>query len=105
MSLLVEMQNKKECTFIQLKGILDITTIEDFVTQIEVLPEVHSLILDFSNLEFIDSTGIGAIMELIYLAKENNFSIELQGMDEGIKQIFEVVGLFMIMKVLKREGA
>ncbi|WP_413305883.1 STAS domain-containing protein [Bacillus sp. 1P10SD] len=105
MSLIVEKRHEKKCAVIRIKGILDITTIEDFVTQIEVLPEVHSLILDFSSLEFVDSTGIGAIMELIYLARENNFSIELQGMDEGTKQIFEVVGLFTIMKALKREGA
>ncbi|MEH7440555.1 STAS domain-containing protein [Neobacillus drentensis] len=105
MSLTVEWQHEKEYTIVWVKGILDITTIEDFVTEIEQMPEVHSLILNFSNLEFIDSTGIGAIMELIYFAKENNFSIDLQGMDEMIEQIFEIVGLFTIIEALKKEGA
>lgn len=105
MNLNLDIQQDNDCAIIRINGIMDISTMDVFLNQLEKLPEVASIILDFSNLEFIDSTGIGAIMEIIYLSQEKNFSVDLQGMDESTRQIFEVVGLFTVLRALQKEGA
>lgn len=103
-SLTIHIEKNLDQAVVQINGTMDITTIEVFVTKMDKLPKVSQLLLDFSNLEFIDSTGIGAIMELIYLSQEQNFTIKLTGMDETIHKIFEIVGLFTILEALKKEG-
>lgn len=101
---MIDIEKNLDQAVIRIHGTMDITTIEVFVTKMDKLPQVSQLLLDFSNLEFIDSTGIGAIMELIYLSQEQNFTIKLTGMDENIHKIFEIVGLFTILETLKKEG-
>ncbi|MGX6443727.1 STAS domain-containing protein [Neobacillus sp. K501] len=104
MSLTIHIEKNLDQAVVQINGTMDITTIEVFATKMDKLAKVSQLLLDFSNLEFIDSTGIGAIMELIYLSQEQNFTIKLTGMDETIHKIFEIVGLFTILEALKKEG-
>ncbi|GIM45555.1 hypothetical protein DNHGIG_11040 [Collibacillus ludicampi] len=104
MSLTIDIQNQDIHVLFKVNGVLDITTIDVFSSKIDEIPSnFSSLVIDLSNLEFIDSTGIGAIMELIYLAQEKRFKIHLEGMDETTKQIFEIVGLFTILEALQKE--
>lgn len=103
MSLEVAIDYENDRAIIRISGILDISTIDIFSNQIDELQAISSLIIDFSNLEFIDSTGIGAIMELIYLAEEKKFKIHFEGMNETTKHIFEIVGLFIVLESLQKE--
>jgi anti-anti-sigma factor len=103
-SLLVDIQHQGTRVILKVKGIMDITTLDIFSEAIDQLPEnLSRLTLDFGDMEFIDSTGIGAIIELIYMANEMGFSIDLQGIDEQTNQIFEIVGLYQILEALQKE--
>jgi anti-anti-sigma factor len=104
LSLEVAIEHEGDTATLKINGVLDISTIDIFSTQIDQLLDVSLLKIDFSNLEFIDSTGIGSIMELIYLAQEKRFKIHLKGMNETTKEIFEIVGLFTILESLQKEG-
>ncbi|NRD76886.1 STAS domain-containing protein [Bacillus sp. BRMEA1] len=106
MELLLDIQSNQKQVVIRINGVMDIATMDAFHVQMEQLPATFSsLLLDFSNLEFIDSTGIGAIVELIYLSQEKNFTIMFEGMNEDIEEIFEMLGVFRILEALKKEGA
>ncbi|WP_040203687.1 STAS domain-containing protein [Neobacillus jeddahensis] len=104
MSLQIYQDIDRDQAIVWINGIMDITTVDAFHSKIEQLPVITSLLLDFSQLEFIDSTGIGAIVELVYLSQEKNFALEFRGIDENIQQIFDVLGLFTIIETLKKEG-
>lgn len=104
MELTVTKEVQGETTILKLKGILDISTqkvIEPFITEID---SIKTLIFDFSELEFIDSTGIGSIIDSIYVAQEKNFMIELTGVDEAINDVFETVGLYHILATIQEVG-
>lgn len=88
----------------KLGGVLDYSTVdtfdflkktEEFVTELEV---------DFSELDFIDSTGIGAILSILHSASSLNAKVIFVGMSEDTKQLFETIGVFEIKKSLLGEG-
>ncbi|XJZ27007.1 STAS domain-containing protein [Bacillota bacterium Lsc_1132] len=104
MGLTVNVEVQGETTIFKIKGILDISTnnlIEPYLNNIE---HIKILILDFSELEFIDSTGIGSIINIIYLSLEGHFTLKLQGINQEIKDIFETVGVFQILETIGKGG-
>jgi anti-anti-sigma factor len=86
-----------------LKGMLDIFTIDTFNIYIDKLPNITTLTINLSGLTFIDSTGIGGILRVIYLSKEQGFRIKLEGMNENIREMLETVGVLRILEALQRE--
>ncbi|KLV15214.1 STAS domain-containing protein [Bacillus altitudinis] len=101
------LQIKKEVhestTTLYLHGILDISTTGSIDPFLEDMTMVKRLVIDFSGLDFIDSTGIGSIMNAIYLSQEKDFTLRLQGVDELTHQVFEMVGLYQILEALNGE--
>ncbi|MEQ2528350.1 STAS domain-containing protein [Bacillaceae bacterium CLA-AA-H227] len=88
---------------LKLNGILDISTNSIIEPYLEELDNIERLILDFGELEFIDSTGIGSIMNAIYLSREKNFKLAFQGVDDMTHQVFETVGLYHILEAFQKE--
>jgi anti-anti-sigma factor len=84
-------------TIFSMYGTLDITTTNIVNSLLEEIDEIELLIFDFSNLEFIDSTGIGSILNAIYLSQEKNFKLKMQGINEITHQVFEMVGIYQIL--------
>lgn len=94
---------KESTTTLHLHGILDISTTGSIDSFLEELDAVDFLVIDFSGLDFIDSTGIGSIMNAIYLSQEKDFTLRLQGVNELTHQVFEMVGLYRILDALQGE--
>jgi anti-anti-sigma factor len=88
---------------LSLEGVLDYSTISIFNQSIEKLTDISRVMIDFSNMEFIDSTGIGAILDFIYLGKERKFKVQLIGLQQDVKDLFETVGVFQILNALQGE--
>jgi anti-anti-sigma factor len=104
MSLTVQPEQEDLTVTLKIKGVLDISTTHVIDSQIaENTSNIEILILDLSELEFIDSTGIGSIMNAIYLSQEKNFKLKLQGIDELTHQVFEMVGLYEILEAIHGE--
>ncbi|WP_077214347.1 STAS domain-containing protein [Bacillus dakarensis] len=104
MSLKVKKEIQGLTTIFTLQGVLDISTSGVIDDYLENIGTVKTLVIDFSKLEFIDSTGIGSIMNAIYLSQEKQFRLELQGVDELTNEVFETVGLYQILNTLQLEG-
>jgi anti-anti-sigma factor len=103
--LIVETQKRESVYSIVVEGVLDIATVDIFHERVDQLEDEHfsSLIVDFSKLLFIDSTGIGAMLRVIYLSRDKGFLVQLDGMSENIKDIFETVGVMRILEALQKE--
>lgn len=103
----MELTVKKEVqgltVILHLKGILDISTTNLIDPYLDELGEIEQLIFDFNELEFIDSTGIGSVMNAIYLSQEKNFKIKLQGVNDLTNEVFEMVGLYQILNAFQGE--
>lgn len=103
MELTIKKEVEATTVTLYLKGILDITTANVIDPFLDEVNEIDTLIIDFSNLEFIDSTGIGSIMNAIFLSQEKDFTLKLQGEDELTKQVLETVGLYEILNAMHGE--
>jgi anti-anti-sigma factor len=103
MDLTVEKEIQDKTITLKLKGILDISTTNNIDPYLEDIESIDMLIFDFSELEFIDSTGLGYIMNAIHLSQEKNFTIKLQGINEITNQVFEMIGLYHILEAIQGE--
>jgi anti-sigma B factor antagonist len=57
-------------------------------------------VLDFSNVEYINSTGIAVIVGLLARARANRQTLSARGLSEHYRQIFEITRLSDFMTIL-----
>lgn len=96
--------NNKSCEILVF-GVLDYTTMDIFNKHIQTIKiGTEKVTINFSGLEFIDSTGIGSIINLVHEANSKKFRVEFNGINEEINIIFETIGVFQIMEALQKDG-
>lgn len=101
MTLQVEKKTAGSELVLKLAGVLDYSTIRALHDQTSDIEGCTAIMLELSDLEFTDSTGIGAILDLIYAANANGVKIDFQGLRSEIRHIFETMGVFQIVKALQ----
>lgn len=85
-------------------GVLDYATMDPFNEKIQSInDETEKVIINFEGLEFIDSTGIGSIVNLVHEARVKQFEVELDGISEEINILFDTIGVFQIIESLQKE--
>jgi anti-anti-sigma factor len=104
--MLLQVENELRGTtfFIEIKGTLDYSTIEMFNEKTALPQNISAMVIDFSAMEFTDSTGIGAIIGLIYASNEQGVSIEFHGLSPELKELFDTIGVFRVMEALRKGG-
>lgn len=85
-------------TVLKLSGCLDTASTPEFAAAIEGTEGAGSLVLDMSELEFISSS---ALRQLVATKKKRGaaFVIALVGMNEVVREVFDVTGLDEIFEV------
>jgi anti-anti-sigma factor len=89
---------------IVLDGCLDISTIDHLKEVVLDLNSYQKLTIDFSSLSFIDSTGIGTLLDIIYDAKQTNQKVKFLGLNEYIKEVFETVGIIRVLEAIQKDS-
>ena len=94
---IIKTENGGEVT-LKLKGCLDTTATPEFAAAIEGTAGSSSLVLDMAELEFISSS---ALRTLVATKKKRGaaFSIALSGMNEVVREVFDVTGLDEVFEV------
>lgn len=100
MNLIVESFVEGPKQVLKLKGILDYSTVDTFNFSEITSGSITEIDVDFSNLEFIDSTGIGAIISIIHMAVKLKAKVYFIGMTDEIIDLFDTIGVFEIKKSL-----
>jgi anti-anti-sigma factor len=70
-------------------------------SQVEQAPTV---VLDFSEVSYINSTGIAVVVGLLARARSNRQTLCARGLSEHYRQIFEITRLADFMTILNGEG-
>ena len=80
---------------IEPEGILDGTKAADFHHQIEQSVEsgVHTILVDFSNVTFMDSSGLGALVRAFKTLKIAEVEFFLCSINDQIKMLFELTSM------------
>jgi anti-sigma B factor antagonist len=59
-------------------------------------PQTHAVIADLSQLEFIDSSGVGALLSLYKRLPAPNPSVKLRGVQPQVQSVIELLRLHRI---------
>jgi anti-anti-sigma factor len=66
----------------------------------EQVGQAGSVVLDFSGVDYINSTGIAVIVGLLARARTNGQTLSARGLSEHYRQIFEITRLADFMTIL-----
>ena len=87
---------------VYLTGEIDHCVAEGLRNEIEMLIVAHNphrLILDFSQVSFMDSSGIGLVMGRYRLIRDWNGSVEIHNPAPSIKKVMRLAGLDRIASI------
>ena len=80
---------------IEPEGILDGTKTADFQQQIDqsIVNGVDTILVDFSNVTFMDSSGLGALVKAFKTLQAADVRLFLCSINEQIKMLFELTSM------------
>ncbi len=87
---------------IKLKGYLDAHTapkLEDNFTEL-ISKNKFNIVVNFKDLNYISSAGLGVFMAYIEKIRENNGDIKLTEMNEKVYSIFDLLGFPLLYEIL-----
>ena len=87
---------------IEPEGILDGTKTDDFQHQVEQSIEsgVETILVDFSKVTFMDSSGLGALVKAFKTLKTAEVNFFLCSINEQIKMLFELTSMDEYFSIL-----
>lgn len=91
----IQTQNYNDVTVIELQGELDgdvCDSLKDTVTS-TVAGSRTRIVLDMSNVTFIDSLGLELLLWVRHYCRQNKSQLKLAGLDENTEKILEITGL------------
>ena len=63
-------------------------------------PEVNDVVLDVSDLEFIDSTGLGIVLGAMRRLREGGGSLEIAGATGIVRRVLEITDLDKVIPLI-----
>lgn len=86
-------QNNKTIVF-KVNGELDIASVKVFKDNlIMVEPVQNKILIDFNGVEFVDSTGVGGLIEVIRTFQDKELSVEVYNIEDWIYELFVLLGI------------
>ena len=96
---IIKKYNEKELT-IEVKDRIDTVTAPDFENEIlDEMGKFDSLIIDFTNLEYISSAGLRVLIATQKKLKPENIPMTIINVNDTINEIFRMSGFDKILKI------
>jgi anti-sigma B factor antagonist len=64
-----------------------------------VRSQIKKVIIDFSKVPYIDSSGLATLIELLQRLKKNNGKLRICSVTEKVKNIFEITKLHKLFEI------
>lgn len=106
MNLQVDVQEKDCVHVFKIIGEIDAFTAPTLKEKLETVanePKGKS-ILDFSEVDYMDSTGLGVFVAFYKKVKAANGTVKIVGMNKRLKRLFEITGLDDIVEIEMESG-
>ena len=100
-----EIKRENGMAMISISGWLDSFSIGDVNSELKKLMDAGHcrLILDFGEVDYVNSASIGAIVGSAKRAREYNGDLRIFGMKKDIHVVFNIVGASSILEIFKTE--
>jgi anti-sigma B factor antagonist len=94
-----------EVAVVEPAGFINAHTVRDFERLLEEIVQSgrYTILLNCSELNYISSAGLGAIMGLIETVRENGGDILLSNLQENVFAIFDTLGFTQLYRVFSDE--
>ncbi len=95
MSISIEVSRQDNTVEISLKGDADIKSVSELKSVFEEYADIKNpnIILDFKEVKYIDSTGLGALVSLIKKVNLKGGKTKIINLKKYLYKIFEITGL------------
>ena len=99
----IEIRKTGEIDRVGIQGDLDFHSTTEVRGELAKLAERQSLkvLIDLKNVAYVDSSGLAAFIELFQKMKRYGGKMILFNLTPGVKKIFDVARLDMILKIAK----
>jgi anti-sigma B factor antagonist len=90
---------------VYLKGFLDAHTAPSLENTFSGLVDKgrYQIVVNFKDLAYISSAGLGVFMAFIEKIRENGGDIKLSGMSDKVFNIFDLLGFPLLYEIFKTE--
>ena len=95
-----------DVSILYLKGYLDAHTAPDLETEFKKLVDAkkYNIIVNFQDLSYISSAGLGVFMGFIEDIRKNGGDIKLSDMKPKIYRVFDLLGFPTLYDILDEEA-
>ncbi|MBU9710438.1 STAS domain-containing protein [Evansella tamaricis] len=102
MNLKVDIKEGNRETVVFLKGEVDVYTAPTLKESLYPLAEQKEkkIVVDLSNINYIDSTGLGIFIGALKATDKSNSTITICGANARVKRLFEITGLDEIIEIV-----
>jgi anti-sigma B factor antagonist len=87
-----------DVTILTLKGSLTLGTLFDFQTALRA-PDLKSTIIDFSDVPYIDSAGLGVVLSHWAHTQRIGAKFALVGMSDKVRVLLEMTGVSKLLPI------
>ena len=105
MALSIEASSQKQATILICKGIIvfgdEATSLRTYVNKSlsETGASPRVIILDLSSVQYVDSSGVGALVGLLTSVRSAGGDLRLAGVNDRVKKVLQITHLVDIFKI------
>ena len=101
MELNFEIKKAQNSLLVLLKGDLDAYTCNSLKEKVEEMlkEEVVDIYIDAKELDYIDSTGLGTIIGIYKILKEDDKQIYMENLKPNVRKMFKITDLDQIISI------
>jgi anti-sigma B factor antagonist len=101
----VEVEKKGAVSIMRLSGTaLDVSNVAAFRADFgNVVKDNPRVVLNFQNLEFIDSSGVGSLLSLLRQCNGSGGDVKLCALPDNIRSLFELVRINRLFEIFPTE--
>jgi anti-sigma B factor antagonist len=99
----IEHHSSAGVEIVKVKGFMDLLQVMHFEAYLDQLIQTNciKIVLDFSELDYISSAGLGAIIGRIRDVRAKSGDIKIGGCSKPVKDILEVFGFSSVFSLTK----
>jgi anti-sigma B factor antagonist len=101
----INFRESSNINIVDLKGYLDAHTAPELEGAFQKLmsSNQYNIVVNFKNLSYISSAGLGVFMAYIEEVRKNNGDIKLANMSPKIFNVFDILGFPLLYEIYKDE--
>lgn len=93
-------QQTADATFVRCRGTLTRDVVELLIAEVKpLIPQRKRIVLDFSELAYLDSSGIGTVVRLYVSARNAGCELHLVNFNQRVKELLGVTHVLSALEV------